>query len=193
MGRTMRVEDFVTGARAGVDALDVEAIRAVARLLAEAAERDARVFIVGNGGSASMASHFHNDLIKGAAVQGRKPIRAACLMDNVPLLTAWANDDAWEVALVRELEALATPGDVLVVISTSGRSANLVAAARWACEHGLAVVSMTCRGANPVSEASGHWLPVETDSVPLAEALFDLVCHAIAWEAKAIREGELLP
>ncbi len=186
----MRVEDFVEGARVGVDAVDVGATRAVAQLLAGAAERDARVFIIGNGGSAAMASHFHNDLIKGAAVAGKRPIRAACLMDNVPLLTAWSNDDAWDVALVRELEALATPGDVLVAISTSGRSPNLVNAARWAAEHELSVVSMTCRGSNPLGELSDHWLPVETDSVPLAEALFDLLCHAIAWEAKAIREGE---
>lgn len=186
----MRVEDFVEGARIGVEAVDVAATRAVAQLLADSAERDARVFIIGNGGSAAMASHFHNDLIKGAAAEGKKPIRAVCLMDNVPLLTAWSNDDAWEVALVRELEALATPGDILVVISTSGKSPNLVNAARWAAEHDLTVVSMTCRGQNPVSESSDHWLPVETDSVPLAEALFDLLCHAIAWEAKAIREGE---
>lgn len=186
----MRVEDFVEGARVGVDAVDVAATRAVAELLVDAAERDARVFIIGNGGSAAMASHFHNDLIKGASVEGKKPIRAACLMDNVPLLTAWSNDDAWEVALVRELEALAMAGDVLVVISTSGKSPNLLSAARWANEHELTVVSMTCRGANPVAEVSDHWLPVETDSVPLAEALFDLLCHAIAWEAKALREGE---
>lgn len=191
MTRTaMRVEDFVEGARIAVDSVDVGATRAVADLLVDAAERDARVFIVGNGGSAAMASHFHNDLIKGAAAAGRKPIRAACLMDNVPLLTAWSNDDAWELALVRELEALATPGDVLVVLSTSGKSPNLVNAARWASEHALTVVSMTCRGPNPVSGLSHHWLPVETDSVPLAEAIFDLLCHAIAWEAKAIREGE---
>src|SRR5690606_10280516 len=67
MGTLMRVEDFVRDARVGVEAVDVKATRAVAQLLADAAERDARVFIVGNGGSADMASHFHNDLIKGAA------------------------------------------------------------------------------------------------------------------------------
>lgn len=174
----------------GVDHVNVEATRRVAHLLVDAAERDARVFIIGNGGSAAMASHFHNDLIKGASVEGKKAVRAVCLMDNVPLLTAWSNDDAWEVALVRELEALADAGDVLVVISTSGRSPNLLNAARWAEEHDLTVVSMTCRTPNPIGELSAHWLPVETDSVPLAEALFDLLCHAIAWEAKAIREGE---
>jgi D-sedoheptulose 7-phosphate isomerase len=174
----------------GVDHVDVAATRRVAHLVAEAAERDARVFIIGNGGSAAMASHFHNDLIKGASAEGKKAIRAVCLMDNVPLLTAWANDDSWEVALVRELEALADSGDLLVVISTSGRSPNLLNAARWAAEHEVTVVSMTCRTPNPIGELSEHWLPVETDSVPLAEALFDLLCHAIAWEAKAIREGE---
>lgn len=186
----MRIEDFIDGARTGIDHIDVAAVRRVAHLLVDAAERDARVFVIGNGGSAAMASHFHNDLIKGAGVAGKKTIRAVCLMDNVPLLTAWANDDAWEVALVRELEALAGSGDVLVVISTSGRSPNLVAAARWAREHGVTVVSMTCRAPSPVSEVSDHWLLVETESVPLAEALFDLLCHSIAWEAKALREGE---
>ena len=186
----MRVEDFVEGARVAVDGA---ATRAVAQLLADAAERDARVFIIGNGGSAAMASHFHNDLIKGASAEGKKAIRAVCLMDNVPLLTAWSNDDAWDIALVRELEALATVGDILVVISTSGKSPNLLNAARWASDHALTVVSMTCRRANPVAQVSDHWLPVATDSVPLAEALFDLLCHAIAWEAKAIREGEPTP
>ena len=185
----MRIEDFITGARTGIDAIDVEAVRRVSHLLVDTAERGRRVFIVGNGGSAAMASHFHNDLIKGAAAEGKPAIRAACLMDNVPLLTAWANDDSWEVALVRELEALAGPGDVLVVISTSGRSPNLLRAAEWARAHEMTVVSMTCRAPNPVGEQSHHWLPVETDSVPLAESLFDLLCHAIAWEAKAIREG----
>src|SRR5690606_22808959 len=154
----MRVEDFVEGARAGVDAIDVGATRAVAQLLADVAARDARVFIIGNGGSAAMASHFHNDLIKGAGAEGKKPIRAACLIDNVPLLTAWSNDVSWEVVLVRELEALGVPGDVLVVISTSGKTPNLVNAARWAAEHALTVVSMTCQGQNPLSEVSDHWL-----------------------------------
>lgn len=187
---TLRIEDFVEGARVGVDHVDVAATRRVAHLIADAAERDARVFIIGNGGSAAMASHFHNDLIKGAAAEGKKTVRAVCLMDNVPLLTAWSNDDSWEVALVRELEALATTGDLLVVISTSGRSPNLLNASQWAVEHGLELISMTCRTPNPIGQISAHWLPVETDSVPLAEALFDLLCHAIAWEAKAIREGE---
>lgn len=186
----MRIEDFIEGARTGLEAIDVAATRRVAHLLADSAERSARVFIVGNGGSAAMASHFQNDLIKGASSEGKPAIRAACLMDNVPLLTAWANDDSWEVALVRELEALADPGDVLVVISTSGRSPNLLRAAEWGRAHGLTVVSMTCRTPNPVGEQSHHWLPVETDSVPLAESLFDLLCHAIAWEAKAVRDGE---
>ncbi|MEX2372309.1 MAG: SIS domain-containing protein, partial [Dehalococcoidia bacterium] len=169
--------------------IDIDATRGVARVLVEAAERGARVFIAGNGGSAAMASHFQNDLVKAAAVPGTPPIRALSLMDNVPLLTAWANDDAWDVALVRELETLSEAGDLLVVISTSGRSPNLVNAARWASDHGLTVISMTGRAANPVADASAHWLPVATDSVPLAEALFDLVCHALAWEAKALREG----
>jgi len=182
----------VAGARVALDHIDVAAVRRVSQLLVEVADREGRVFIIGNGGSAAMASHFHNDLIKGASAEGKKTIRAVCLMDNVPLLTAWANDDAWDVALVRELEALAAPGDVLVVISTSGRSANLFNAARWAHQHEVTVVSMTCRTPNPVGEVSDHWLPVETDSVPLAEAIFDLVCHSIAWDAKAIREGEPL-
>ncbi|MCK9487652.1 MAG: SIS domain-containing protein [Dehalococcoidia bacterium] len=186
----MRIEDFIEGARAGLDAIDVAGTRGVAHLLVDVAERGARVFIVGNGGSAAMASHFQNDLIKGASSPGKPAIRASCLMDNVPLLTAWANDDSWEVALVRELEALADEGDVLVVLSTSGRSSNLLRAAEWARAHGLTVVSMTCRTPNPVGEQSHHWLPVETDSVPLAESLFDLLCHAIAWEAKALRDGE---
>ncbi len=161
----------------------------MARELVASAERGSNVFVVGNGGSAAMASHFTNDLVKGAGVPGQPAIRAFCLNDNVPLLTAWSNDDSFEVAIQRQVEDLARAGDLLVAISTSGRSPNIVNAARAAREQGVRVVAFTCRAPSALSELADHWLPVETDSVPLAEALFDLLCHAIAWDAKAIREG----
>ncbi|MDO9444906.1 MAG: SIS domain-containing protein [Dehalococcoidia bacterium] len=164
--------------------------RRVAKEFVAAAERGANVYVVGNGGSAAMASHFTNDLMKGAGVPGQPAIRAFCLNDNVPLLTAWSNDDAFEVAIQRQVEDLARAGDLLVVISTSGRSPNLVNAARAGRERGARVIAMTCRTPSPLSALADDWLPVETDSVPLAEALFDLLCHAMAWDAKAIREGE---
>lgn len=185
----MRVEDFVRGARVAVDAVDVEATRALAQLIVEVTAQSRRVFLMGNGGSASLTSHFANDLTKGARVEGQPTIQATALTDNVPLLTAWANDDSYESAFARQLSDALSPDDLVIAVSTSGRSENIVRGAAAAREAGATVVALTCRTPGPLSELAHHWLPVETDSVPLGEAIFSLLMHAVAWEALAIREG----
>ena len=93
------------------------------------------VFSCGNGGSASNASHLAQDLSKGTLVEGVSPLRTICLCDNVSALTAWANDSGYEYVFSEPLRALGQPGDVLVAISGSGNSENVLRAVRTA--HGL--------------------------------------------------------
>ena len=93
-------------------------------LAARAANR--RVYVMGNGGSSATASHLVCDLVKTAGVAGTPPIRAFALTDNTPLLTAWANDRAFDWAFGEQIEALVEPGDVVVAISASGNSPNVV-------------------------------------------------------------------
>ncbi|NLG49421.1 MAG: HAD-IIIA family hydrolase [Chloroflexi bacterium] len=111
-------------------------------VLHDARLRRASVFLCGNGGSAATASHFVNDLNKGANVIGLPRFRAIGLTDNLPLLTAWSNDTEYANAFAEPLRNLARPGDVLIGISGSGNSPNVLQAARLARQMGLTTVGM---------------------------------------------------
>lgn len=120
--------------------LPVEGLAETLRVL-ERAHLDRRhVFIAGNGGSAATASHMANDLQWGLAQLGTPGLRAIALSDNVPLLTAIANDRSYQDVFSAQLESLADAGDVLIVISGSGNSPNVVRAVEVARRKGLVTV-----------------------------------------------------
>jgi len=103
-------------------------LEAFLNALRTAWDQDRTVFIIGNGGSASTASHMACDLGKQGQVDGRRPIRALSLSDNVPLMTALANDTDYSRIYTAQLRIHARPGDVLIAISCSGESPNIIAA-----------------------------------------------------------------
>lgn len=122
--------------------LDPEPIAAFVEALEKAREDGAAIFIIGNGGSAATASHMANDLGVGAYREGEKPFRAVALTDCVPAMTAVGNDYGYDEIFVRQLQALFRPGDLLVAISASGNSPNIIAAAQWVRERGGRVVGL---------------------------------------------------
>ena len=101
------------------------------------------MFSCGNGGSASIANHLQCDHVKGVRTGTDLTPRVMSLSANVELLTAIANDMAYEEIFAYQLQSQARPGDVLVVISSSGRSANIVHALTWARDHGLRTIALT--------------------------------------------------
>jgi D-sedoheptulose 7-phosphate isomerase len=130
--RTSFARDYIDALGAVLRALPVDGLAETLRVL-ERAHRDRRhVFIAGNGGSAATASHMANDLQWGLARLGGPGLRATALSDNVPVLTAIANDRSYEDVFAVQLETLADAGDVLIVISGSGNSDNVVRAAEAA-------------------------------------------------------------
>ena len=122
--------------------IDTGQIAAFVDLLLDARNRDARIFFIGNGGSAATASHFANDLAIGTRPRG-KPFRAVSLTDNVPVISAIANDDGYDQVFVQQLETALTPGDIVVAISASGNSPNVVKAVEWATARGSSTVALT--------------------------------------------------
>ncbi len=118
-------------------------IDAVMRALLTTYENDHMVYIAGNGGSAATASHFANDLAKATIVPGQRRFRVIALTDNVPLLTAWANDSSYADAFSEQLIPLIRPGDLFVAISGSGNSENILRAADVARMSGATVVGFT--------------------------------------------------
>jgi D-sedoheptulose 7-phosphate isomerase len=136
------VRDYLGAFRALLSQIDVEALCRVVGRLQEAREAGATVYIAGNGGSAATATHFANDLGKAAKRSGRTPFRVMSLTDNSSWLTALANDEGYERVFTGQLENFARPGDVLILISASGNSTNLVRAAEFARAGGLVTVGL---------------------------------------------------
>lgn len=115
-------------------------IRRVVELLLDVHGREGRIFLIGNGGSASTASHMANDLNKLTLTHGRKRFRAMALTDNVPLLTAWANDTDYSQVFAAQMAHFLQKGDVVIGISTSGESANVVNGLAYGQQHGATTV-----------------------------------------------------
>lgn len=160
--------------------LDFAAFDRAAAILSEAYTRRAGVFSCGNGGSASIANHLVCDHVKGVRTKTDLLPRVVSLSNNVELLTAIANDLAYEDVFAYQLQSQAQPGDVLVAISSSGRSANIVKALAWARDNGLRTIAITGfdgGAARRVAEVAIH---ADCNNYGVIEDLHQAVMHALA-------------
>lgn len=164
----------------GLLATDPGLVEKVSDLIDEVRRLGRTVFIAGNGGSAATASHFVADLRKGARRPGSRQVRALCLSDNTPSLTAWANDEGYATVFEEQLRDWLTPGDVFVGISVSGTSANVVRAAEAARAAGGRVVAITRDRTSPLGKLADLALTFPGLSVEAVEDCQAAVCHAIA-------------
>jgi D-sedoheptulose 7-phosphate isomerase len=159
--------------------IDAEAVDRVVARLREARDSGGTIFIAGNGGSASTASHWANDLGKATKLSGRAPVRVMCLADNMSWLTALANDEGYDRAFAGQIENFAQEGDVLAVISASGNSANLLHAVDVAQEQGAATVGLLAFDGGALRSRLDDyvWLPTEKGAYELAEDSHAVLCH----------------
>lgn len=141
--------------------------------------RGGRVLVCGNGGSAAHAQHLVSELV--GRVDGRSlPLPALALGADFSVMTALANDFGYEHVFARELAALARHGDVLVAFSTSGKSPNVLAAARSARALGLCVLSMTGRDPGPLGQLSDVFLAAPSTTVSRIQEVHQLCVHVLA-------------
>ena len=176
--------------------LDVSSIVLVTKTLLSARERGARIFFMGNGGSAATASHFANDIAIGSK-SWSKPFRALSLADNIPTLTAIANDDGYEEIFVQQLKIQMMPGDVVVAISASGNSPNVVRAMDYANARGAITVALTgfdggklkgiSRIVIHVPTAKGEYGPVEDVHMILNHLVSAYLMRASCGDSENIR------
>jgi phosphoheptose isomerase len=151
-----------------------------AAILHDAYVRGARMFSCGNGGSAAIANHAQCDHVKGVRTTSDLIPRVLSLSANVELLTAIANDMGYENIFVYQLQSQASPGDVLMAVSSSGRSANIVQALRWARDHGLHTIAITgFDGGDSKLEAEAS-IHVDCTNYGVVEDLHQAVMHALA-------------
>jgi D-sedoheptulose 7-phosphate isomerase len=155
-------------------------IRQVIRVLLEAWRDNRQVFLCGNGGSAATASHFANDLNKATIVPGQPRFRAICLADNVPLLTAWANDAAYEDVFAEQLVNFLNAGDVVIAISGSGNSPNVLKAVQTARAAQALTIGLTGFQGGKLKDLVDHCVVVPSDAMMRIEDVHMVLDHCIS-------------
>jgi len=160
--------------------IDFDAFERAAAILSDAYLRRVGVFSCGNGGSASIANHLVCDHVKGVRNGTDLTPRVISLTDNVALLTAIANDLAYDDVFAYQLQSQSQPGDVLIAISSSGSSANIVKALAWARDHGLRTIAITGFDGGPARRLAEVAIHADCSNYGVVEDLHQTVMHALA-------------
>ena len=155
-------------------------VRAVVGCLFDGWRRQSTTYIIGNGGSAATASHMMNDLNKMTSVPGVARFRAIALTDNVPLITAIGNDIDYSDIFLEQLRSLLLPADILIVLSGSGNSENVIRAAQYARERGAAVIGLCGNTGSRLCENADLVVNVPAASICQQEDGHLILNHAIA-------------
>ncbi len=155
-------------------------IQAVIDALLTAYHFGRTIYIFGNGGSASSATHFACDLQKWTLVSGKPRLKAVSLNDNIALFSAYANDDGYEHVFEAQLRTLLNPGDVVVAISGSGRSPNVVRAIQYAVTRGAVTVGLTGYSGGDLLGLADHCIVVPSERMNQIEDVHVTLCHLMA-------------
>jgi D-sedoheptulose 7-phosphate isomerase len=139
------------------------------------------VFLFGNGGSAALASHFACDLGKGTipGSNGQKRFRVMALTDNLPLITAWANDDSYEQIFAQQLQNFLNPGDIAFAISGSGNSKNVLRALEVARASQACTIGLTGFQGGKMKGLCDYCIVVPSDNMQVIEDFHLSICHAL--------------
>jgi D-sedoheptulose 7-phosphate isomerase len=173
-----------------LDATSAEQVGRVLDVLVRAHREGTQVFVLGNGGSASTASHMASDLVWGLTRKGIRPMRAIALTDNVALMTSIGNDEGFGSIFTRQLEALASPGDVVIAITGSGNSDNVVRTLEAARARGLVTVGLLGMGGGKAKDLVDVALVVPSDDYGPIEDLHMVIDHlALAFLRIALAGG----
>ena len=172
--------DYFGRAAAAQASVDLGLLAAAAELLVAAYERGAFVFVCGNGGSASISNHLSCDHLKGAQTDTDLLPRVVSLAATMETITAIANDFSYDDIFVYQLRTLASEGDVLISISSSGDSENVVRACEWARGNGVSVISMTGFSGGRSAKLAHVNLHVDGDNYGVLEDTHQGLMHILA-------------
>ena len=174
----VRYKDLLSRA---LDTIDIGAIEKAANLLHRARENGRTIFVCGNGGSASTASHFACDMVKGASYGRDARFRIMALTDSLPTITAYSNDVAYECVFVEQLKNFAREGDLVIAISGSGNSPNVVRALEYAGSIGCDTVALTGRDGGKLGPLAQIEIRVSEPHMGRIEDGHMVICHILSY------------
>ena len=164
-----------------IASIDLEKVNQATAILARARDEGRRIFVCGNGGSASTASHFATDLVKGASFGRETRFRVMALTDSLPTITAYSNDVSYECVFVEQLKNFAEPGDVVMAFSGSGNSPNVVRAVEHANTLGCYTIAFTGRNGGQLGPLARLNIQVAHPHMGRIEDLHLVVMHMIGY------------
>jgi len=157
-----------------------EEISSVINVLEKARDKGSTVFTMGNGGSASTASHFVNGLSQGATVEGKPRFKAIALTDNIPNILAYANDIGYEYIFVEQLKNLLNDEDVVIGISGSGNSQNVIEAILYAKKNNAITIGMTGFSGGKLRKIVDYSIHIPCNSMEMVEDIHLAITHLIS-------------
>lgn len=181
LGATLGAKDYLDRVCHEIQRLDLDQVETVSNLIEDAYHAGRFVFICGNGGSGANASHLCEDLAKCTLkdFESQKRLKVLSLTDNTAGIMAWANDEGYDRIFVEQLKNLASPGDLLLAISGSGNSPNILKAVEWANRNGMTTVGITGFKGGKLKTLAHHNLHAGVDDMGMAESLHQVVFHWI--------------
>ena len=171
------IEEYITEEIDVLKKIDVDAVNELLNLLEDCIHMDATIYIFGNGGSAATASHFQNDFNKGVSEHTEKKFRFICLNDNVATILAIANDIGFEEVFRFQLKGKIKEGDILIAISGSGNSINVINAVEYGKEQGCKIVGLTGYSGGKLKEMSDISLHAPVNSMQITEDIHMMFDH----------------
>jgi D-sedoheptulose 7-phosphate isomerase len=164
-----------------IDSIDLTSVQEAIEVLRRAREEGRRIFTCGNGGSASTASHFVCDIVKGASFGREKRFKIIALTDSLSTLTAYSNDVSYECVFVEQLKNHAEPGDVLIAISGSGNSPNVLRAMEYANSIGVHTIALSGRDGGKMGPLAKTEVRVKHPHMGRIEDGHMIVLHMIGY------------
>ncbi len=172
-------DEYLTDLKGVIDALSRERFHEIIDKLIDAWNQERQIFVIGNGGSASTASHFACDINKGVSLGQEKKFKVICLNDNIPTMLAYANDLSYDDVFVEQLKNFITPNDMLIGFSGSGNSPNVIKAVEHANGIGASTIGFTGFEGGKLGQLASSALIVPSHDMQKIEDLHMIIVHMI--------------
>lgn len=176
---SQEISDYFAKLQNVMNNIDIESVNVLMNVLMQALEQKKQIFIMGNGGSAATASHFVCDFNKGLSYEKDKRFKFICLNDNIPTMMAYANDVSYDNVFVEALKNYYNEGDLVIGISGSGNSKNVLNAIQWANDNAAITIGLTGYSGGKLLPMCKYNVHIPIDDMQITEDLHMVLDHCI--------------
>ena len=173
------IEDSIFNHSESLNLINKELISSASEIIINAIKAGHSIFWCGNGGSASQANHLSAELVGGMYKDKKSPFKSVCLNVDTAFITAWSNDDSFDNIFSRQLEGLAQSDDVLIALTTSGNSKNIINAAKYCNDNNIKIISLTGFDGGILKNLSDININISNNSTQRIQEMHILVGHIL--------------